>query len=262
VVDSRSPLSSLLRPREEAPTDAESVDLLARTTDAVSLAYLVFVPNNGSGGWKAAREHRRIALELDRLLATVAADAASGRSMRVAVEVFTAVTPLRRHGILRPAGELVEEDLPKAPAKLYDHARTVNSLFDATKRTFAAFQARKIEVLSCHCMFLSSVPLTDAGTTTEEWDRLLTFARATWVEIDPGDDRSAPLPGAMVNELPKIPPSRYGFHLISSDYDVTELVRAESSALYRYGQAQPAPFAAARGGAEGPLAKRWMRRWW
>lgn len=231
VVDSRSPLSRLRGP---APTDADAVERLAMTTDAVSLAYFVVVPDEEAGARKAGRDHRTHALTLDRLLATVAADALTGRRMRVAVEVVAAIDPPRRHGVLRPAGDLTEGDLPKVPAELFDHATTVEGLLNAAERTAIAFQARGVDVLSLHYIFLSTVALADANTSAPEWNRLLEHARVTWIEIGP--DRPIDNPEPL-----EIAPSPYGFHLVSDRYDVAAMVREESATLYRYHQPLPGP---------------------
>jgi hypothetical protein len=225
-VDSRSALGRL---RSPAPTDADAVERLAMSTDAVSLAYFVVVPDEAASARKVSREHRTLALSLDQLLATVAGDTLTGRQMCVAVEVVTAHNPLRKHGVLRPAGELTDGDLPKAPAELFDHAKTVEALLNAAQRTAVAFQARNVDVLSLHYIFLSSVELHDADTSGADWDRLLEHARVTWIEIGPTrlTDHHEPL---------NIAPSPYGFHLVSNRYDVAAVVREESAALYRYRQ--------------------------
>jgi hypothetical protein len=233
LVDSRSALGRL---RSPAPTDADAVGRLARSTDAVSLVYFVVVPDEQSSARKVSREHRTLALSLDQLLATVVGDALTGRRMRVAVEVLAALNPLRKHGVLRPAGDLTEGDLPKVPAELFDHAKTVEALLNAAQRTVVAFRARSVEVLSLHYIFLSSVAIHDANTAGADWDRLLEHARVTWIDIGPTrlTDRREPL---------DIAPSPYGFHLVSDRYDVAAMVREESAALYRY--RPPAPEATA-----------------
>lgn len=228
-VDSRSALRRLRGP---APTDADAIEQLARTVDAVSLAYFVVVPDEDSSARKASRELRTLALSLDRLLADVGGDALTGRRMRVAVETVAALDPLRKYGVLRPAGDLTEDDVPKVRAELFDHAKTVEGLRGAAQRTAVAFQARGVDVLSLHFIFLSSVALLDANTSGADWDRLLPHARVTWIEIGP----SGP---AGNREPPEILPSPFGFHLVSDRYDVPAVIREESAILYRY--SPPAP---------------------
>ncbi|MEU8007713.1 hypothetical protein AB0B66_41695 [Catellatospora sp. NPDC049111] len=236
VVDGRSPLQRLRG--EQARTDAETLDRIAEITDAVSLAYLVMVPDEVSSRGKTSREYRRIALGLDRLLGTVVGDASSGRPMRVALEVFTAASPLRKHGVIHQAGELTESDLPRPAAEIYEHARTVEGLIGAAQRTAHAFAARSVQVMSLHFIFLSGMPLADAGTEGGDWDLLLRYARATWVELGPTRAHDGDLP---FSELPVIAPSPFGFHLMPGDGDVPALVGRESTALYVYGPTQVEP---------------------
>ncbi|GAA3346128.1 hypothetical protein GCM10020358_55920 [Amorphoplanes nipponensis] len=228
-VDSRSALSRLRGPE---PTDAYAIERLARSIDAVSLAYFVVVPDEDSSARKVGREHRSLARSLDRLLADVGGDALTGRRMRVAAEVVAALDPLRRYGVLRPAGDLTEDDVPKVRAELFDHAKTVEGLLGAAQRTAVAFQARGVDVLSLHFIFFSSVALLDANTSGADWDRLLEHARVTWIDIGPSGQ-------ADNREPPEILPSPFGFHFVSDRYDVPTLIREESAILYRY--RPPAP---------------------
>ncbi|GIF23116.1 hypothetical protein BJ973_000526 [Actinoplanes tereljensis] len=254
VVDNRSPLSRLRGP---APTDADAIERLSAITDAVSLACFVVVPDEEAGARKAGRDHRAHALGLDRLLATVAGDALTGRRMRVAVEVIAALDPLRKLGVLRPAGELTGGDLPKVPAELFDHGRTVNGLLKAAQSTAIAFQAHGVEVLSLHYIFLSSVALDNANTSGAEWNRLLEHARVTWIEIGPNQPADNPEPL-------EIAPSPYGFHLVSDRYDVDAMVGEESAILYRYRQPDPespAPAAPPAAGESADTAAGQRRRW-
>jgi hypothetical protein len=239
VLDNRSALGRLRTP---APTDAESVDRLARVTDAVSLAFFVFVPDEEAGSRRLNRGHRPMALKLDQVLATVVGDAATGRPMRVAVEVFTAGTPLAKHGVLRPAGELTEDDLPKLRTAFFDHAKTVASLRSTANRTIQAFRARHVEVLSLHFIFLSSTRLFDANTFGADWDSLLRGARATWAEIGPTRAADGVDP---FRQAPDISASPYGFHLVSDRYDVVAMIREESGLLYVYDSAPVAQTAPA-----------------
>lgn len=254
VVDSRPAWERL---RRAEPTDADAIERLAEVTDAVSLAYLVVVPDEESSTWKVNPGHRKVALDLDRLLGTVVGDAMTGRPMRVAVEVVTATVPLRQHGALRPAGELTEDDLPKPSAELFDHPRTVEALVQAAARTARVFRARKVAVLSLHYIFLSSVKLRHANTTGADWDKLLRYARATWVEIGSArtDTRADPFA-----RLPDISPSPYGFYQVSDRYDVAAMVGEGSATLYVY-DASPPPQSPPP--TDDPATQqKWHRRWW
>jgi hypothetical protein len=259
---------SMRQRRTGAPaTDAESVDRVARLTEAVSLAYLVFVPDDEPKPREVGRRCRALAVDLDQALRAVVGDSRTGRQLTVAVEVLTATVPLRKYGPPRPAGEVTESGLPRVPAELFDLLDTVDALLDAAQRTERAFRSRDVAVLSKHFIFLSTVRLRDAHTSASEWERLLNHARVTWVDIGStkvGNADLAELVG--VNDaIPQIGPSPYGFHMLSDKDDVVGLFRQESSIIYTYqSPALPpepsAPPAAVTPAAATPAGK--SRRWW
>jgi len=231
LVENRSALQRL---RGQRSTDADGIERLARITNGVSLAYLIVVPDEETDRRKMSRAIRTIALRVDELLATVVGDALSGRPVRVAVEVFTAVTPLNKHGVLLPAGELSKNDIPGLPVDLFDHVRTVDSLIGATQRTTRAFQARRVNVVSVHYIFVSTVPLARANTKGPDWDKLLQGGRVTWIEV--GGGRAPSREEAHIYQPPAISPSPYGFHVVSDRHDIVALIKDESSAIYIYEQ--------------------------
>jgi hypothetical protein len=176
--------------------------------------------------------------------------------MRVAVEVVMATVPLHKHGVLRPAGELTEEHLPKPRAELFDHPRTVEALLGAAERTAHAFRARRVAVPSLHYIFLSSVKLRHANTTGADWDNLLRHARATWVDIGPtrADERMDPFA-----QLPDISPSSYGFYHLSDRYDVAALIGEASAILYVFDAPPPEVPAPGDDAPTEPKRPRWRR---
>jgi hypothetical protein len=246
-VQERSPWQRLRGP---APTDADSIAQLAGLTGAVSLAYLVFVPDDENQSREVTKRRRATALELDKLLGAVVADAETRRPTKVAVEVLSATSPLRKHGALAPAGELTDGDLPRVPIEMFDVFDTADSLLEAMQRSTRSLAARDVKVLSRHLVFLAAVPLRDTNATGQEWDRLLRRARITWVHFGPAQPS--------FTELQR--PSPFGVHLLTDKDDVAALFRRESEVLYRW----PAPAAVVEAtrdpGEEPPAAKG--RRWW
>jgi hypothetical protein len=245
--------SAWQRLRTAAPTDAGSIGQLAVRTDAVSLAYVVFVPDDQNQPREVTRRRTATALELDKLLGEVAADTETQRPVRVVVEVLSATSPLRRHGAMLPAGELTDGDLPKVPIDMFDLFETVDSLVEAMERSDRTLAARGVKVLSRHLIFLATVPLHDTNTTGPEWDSLLRFARITWVHFGSAEPS--------FTELDR--PSPFGVHVLTDKDDIPALFRRESEVMYRWppavAAAPQAPDAHAAGDAP-PAAKG--RRWW
>ncbi|WP_239310577.1 hypothetical protein [Frankia sp. Cj3] len=220
-VQERSPLRRLRTP---APTDADSMEQIADLTDAVALACLVFVPDDENQPREVSKRRRTTALDLDRLLGTVRADADTTRPVKVGIEVLSATSPLRKHGALLPAGELTGGDLPKVPIGMFDLFDTADSLLAAMQRSTRSLATRDVEVLSRHLIFLATAPLRDTNLTGGEWDRLLRQARITWVHFGSAEPR--------FSELER--PSPFGVHILTDADDVPALFRRESKVLYTW----------------------------
>lgn len=252
VVDQRTPRERLLGQHR---TEAQTMDRLVRARRAVALVYLVFVPDDGVVSKAAARSRTAIALELDRLLATVDVDALTGERAHVAVEVLSATNPVRKHGILREAGELTESMLPEVPIEYFDFLEVVEPLIDAASRNVRAIEARGIEVVSLHFVFFASIGFPADEVTEDEWMRLLEVARVTWIDFSPVQRRSAH----------RMPASPYGLHVLTDKEDVVAVIRKQSEVLYRYASTpQPLPLppvaAPVRKDAESQgRAGRWWR---
>jgi hypothetical protein len=248
-VQERSPWQRL---REPAPTESDSIEQLAGMTRTVSLAYLVFVPDDENQTRKVTRRRRATALQLDEVLGAVVADTETNRPTKVVVEVLSATSPLCKHGAVLPAGELTDQDLPKVRVEMFDLFDTADSLLDAMQRSTRSFAARDIKVLSRHLIFLATVSLRDTNTTGPEWDRLLQCARITWVHFGPAKPS--------FTELER--PSPFGVHILTDKEDVAALFRRESEVLYVWPVAV-APVQAARDPAgEEPPPDAKGGRWW
>jgi hypothetical protein len=246
--------SAWQRFRVPTPTDAGSIAQLAGQTDAVSLAYLVFVADDQNQSREVTRRRLATALELDKVLESVVADAETRRPLKVSVEVLSATSPVRKHGAMVPAGELTEGDLPKVPIDMFDLFEAADSLIEVMERSTRSLAARDVKVLSRHLIFLATVPLRDTNTTGPEWDRLLQHARITWVHFGPAE--------SSFTELDR--PSPFGVHLLTDKDDVPALFRRESEVMYAWAAAA-APVAKAEPTTEPvedppPVAKG--RRWW
>lgn len=253
TVDNRTPMQRLTR---KNPTDADSIDELRLDGRPVSLAYLVFAPDDGVVSRPATKRRTAIALELDRLLATVRADAISGDEAHVAVEVFTATDPVRKHGILRVAGNLAESALPRVEIEYFSIATTVDPLLDAARRTTRALRARGVDVVSIHVIFLASMRFPADETTGQDWMRLLDQARVTWIDFGPADRREP---------MGMMPVTDFGLHVLSDKEDVMAVIRQESKVLYGYAAKRPPePEPAEEPPADEPAAAEepGSRRWW
>ena len=251
-VQERSPWQRLRAP---APTDAGSIQQLAGVTELVSLAYLVFVPDDQSQSREVTRRRLASALELNRLLGAVVTDAETRLPVRVAIEVLSATSPLRKHGAMVPAGELTYGDLPKVPVEMFDLFEAADSLIEAMERSTRSLSARDVKVLSQHLIFLATVPLRDTSTTGPEWDRLLQRARITWVHFGPAEPS--------FSELNR--PSPFGVHVLTDKDDIPALFRRESAVMYGWPGPEIAAAQTTEPGTEPaddapPSAKG--RRWW
>jgi hypothetical protein len=255
-VDQRTTMQRLTR---KNPTDADTIHELRDGGRAVGLVQLVFVPDDGVVSRTAAKRRASIALELDQALASVRFDALSGEPAQVAVEVFAATDPVRRHGVLRVAGKLTEAALPRVDIEYFSLSQTVDPLLDAARRTARALGARGIDVVSTHVVFLAAMRFPADDTTVDDWARLLEHARVTWVDFGP--------PGRW-HEVPELPESPFGLHVLSDKEDVVALIRKESEAIYGYAP-QDLPVAAPAVAPPAPAAvpeaepeQRQPRRWW
>lgn len=220
--------------RKDRMTDDRSIDDLAQVANAVSLAYMVFVPDDEPKPKQTNKRREQIALGLDHLLGTVIGDTESGRPIRVSVEVLAATSPMRKYGPLLPAGKLAAKNLPEVPYQIFDHTEMVDGVIEAARRSARAFRLRNVQVVSVHFIFLAAIK--PATTAEQDWDRLAQHGRITWIDLDPSgplDDSAAVLAR----------PTPFGIHALSGRDDVVALVREQSELIYRY-EERPNPMMA------------------
>jgi hypothetical protein len=222
TVDQRTPIQRLMR---QTATDADSVADLQHDGRAVGLVYLTFVPDDGVVPRRVAKRRNAIALELDQALASVELDATTTRPVNAAVEVLSATNPVQKHGVLRVAGTLTESALPKVEIEYFSVPETVEALLDAAWRTLRALQARGIEVVSLHFVFLAAMRFPADEGTEHDWTQLLERARVTWIDFSPLDRRQPLYP---------MPPSPFGLHVLTDKEDVVAVIKKESEVIYRY----------------------------
>lgn len=245
--------SRLRRTKGPSRTGADWIEELAGWAGAVSLAYLVFVPDGDTQPREVSKRRRSLAIELDQALSDVIGDTETGRPMAVAVEVLGATSPLRKHGVLRPAGSLTDSDLPKVSLEYFDIFETADSLLGEMQRSSQALAVRDVDVLSHHLVFLATTSLPNTANAESECARLLQHARITWVHIGRGEPSLTPLQ----RESP------FGVHILTDKDDVVALFRRESKVLYRWRTA-PTPAGADNvtdAGAQAP-PPRARSRWW
>jgi hypothetical protein len=233
-------------------TDADTIDELRHDGRSVALVQLVFVPDDGVVSRSLTKRRTTIALELDEALAQVRADGLSGNPTQVAIEIFSATDPVRKHGVLLTAGKLTEAAIPRVDIEYFPLSETVDPLLDASRRTARALRARGVDVVSLHIVFLAAMRFPADETTVNDWARLLEEARVTWVDFSP------PSRG---HEMPPMPESPFGLHVLTDKEDVVAVIRQESEVLYRYAPrdvvaeaADPAP--------EDVVLQPQPRRWW
>ena len=252
-VDQRTPLERLTR---QKATDADALDAIQRDGRAVGLVFLVFVPDDGVVPRAVAKRRNEIALDLDRAFASVDVDIATGRPAQVTVEVFSATNPVRKHGVLHRAGELIDSALPKVEIEYFSLSETVVPLSDAARRTSRALRARGVEVVSLHLVFLAAMRFPDDESTRGDGLQLLKDARVTWVDFSPPARHPPSRP---------MPPSQYGVHVLTDKEDVMAVIKQESGVLYRFAPpVPPGPAEAPRPAADQPRATSpgKDRRWW
>jgi hypothetical protein len=251
TVDERTTVQRLMR---QNITDADCLDELQRDGRPVGLVHLVFVPDDGTVGRTVAKRRNAIALELDQLFSTVDRDADTGRPARLAVDVFSATTPVQKHGVLRMAGEATEAVLPKVKIEYFSVSDTLMPLLDAARRTTRALLARDVDVVSQHFVFLAALRFPADETTVKDWVGLMEHARVTWIDFGTGD--RPPL-------TVRIPRSPFGLHVLTNMEDVLTVVKKHSEVLYQYAADHP-PTAIAPPADDEPEADPPAegRRWW
>jgi hypothetical protein len=222
AVDQRTPMQRLTR---QNPTDVDALDALLRDGRAVGLVYLVFVPDDGVVSRRVAKRRNTIALELDQTFSSVDLDAITGVPAHVAVEVFSATNPVQKHGVLRGASDMTESALPKVEIEYFSVSEIVDPLLDGARRTSRALQARGVEVVSLHLVFLAAMRFPADESTADDWIRLLERARVTWIDFSPPDRRQSLYP---------MPPSPFGLHVLTDKEDVVAVIKQQSEVLYQY----------------------------
>jgi hypothetical protein len=250
TVDERTPVQRL---RRQHVTDADCLAELQRDGRTVGLVHLVFVPDDGAVMRAVAKRRNAIALELDQAFSAVHGDTGTGRPAHVAVDVFAATDPVRKHGVLRLAGEITESVLPDVKIEYVSVSNTLAPLLDAAERTSRALLARDIDVVSQHFVFLAVMKFPADDTTMADWVGLLRHARVTWIDFSTADRREPPA---------KMPDSRFGLHVLTDKEDVLTVVKKQSETLYQYAP-EPLPDPPSPPDDEppaGPPAE--ARRWW
>jgi hypothetical protein len=248
TVEQRTSMQRLTR---RHPTDADALDDLQRDGRPVGLVYLVFVPDDGVVPKSVAKRRDTTALELDQALASVRFDATTDQPAHVAVEVLSATNPVKKHGVLRAAGDLTESALPKVRIEYFSVPETMGPLLDASLRTARALDARGVDVVSLHFIFLAAARFPADEETEGHWIQMLEHARVTWIDFSP--------PGRGQPKHP-MPPSPFGLHVLTDKEDVVAVIKKQSEVLYGYAR-PPLPSATTPDG-DPTTADTPRRRWW
>jgi hypothetical protein len=169
---------------QQAPTESESMDRLARRSGGVSLVYIVLAPDVSPMPRSTRNRRRDLVLEVDAAFARRRADA--GASFEVSV--LAGDRTLTRQTALQSAGGLGKRAMPKVGVGYFDLAAGVDDLLEIRDRDIASLRRRATAVTGTYVVLFSThAPLADIDAV-ERFEELCEQARVTWILVDADTD--------------------------------------------------------------------------